>query len=397
MPQTKIQGKFYPLKSEEWLDSINQLTHSELKILYYVRSLDPYNNGIDITPAQIARDLSTEKNKMHRSTVGRALKSLDKKGFINMELIKVRIKVNPRGFLAEPEPKPEPKPEPNPEAKNDVVATQPCCDHATNVVTTQHRVQPRNTECAHTTQSAATQQSKAETQSEQKLENPKTLKTYLDFKRSLSEGERENFFNFVKEKTNNLEKPINDLEAWLASKNAAKQNRWEIYYKNYQEEKIGQSAKANKHNQDLASSTLAQQKQALNKFHERLKRNSNSNEPEDNNSEEYQQSLAELNQLLNNPPEFGSSLFKKKAAEEAAKRQARLEQLEQETLLLMADPERLDSLLEEDQRLRRQIDARNSKDESEDLSVLQETDPELYRALNPERNPEINPEDLENE
>ena len=82
MPQTKIQGKFYPLKSSEWIDSINQLTHSELKILYYVRSLDPYNNGIDLSASQIARDLSTDKNKMHRSTVGRALKELERKKFI---------------------------------------------------------------------------------------------------------------------------------------------------------------------------------------------------------------------------------------------------------------------------------------------------------------------------
>ena len=55
MPQTKIQGKFYPLKSSEWLDGINQLTHSELQILYY------------------------DKDKMHRSTVGRALKELERK------------------------------------------------------------------------------------------------------------------------------------------------------------------------------------------------------------------------------------------------------------------------------------------------------------------------------
>jgi hypothetical protein len=82
MPQTKIQGKFYPLKSEEWLDSINQLTHSELKILYYIRSLDPYNNGIKITSAQIAKDLSTEKHKMYRSTVGRAIRKLEEKGFV---------------------------------------------------------------------------------------------------------------------------------------------------------------------------------------------------------------------------------------------------------------------------------------------------------------------------
>ena len=152
MPQTKkIQGKFYPLKSEEWLDSINQLTHSELKILYYIRSLDPYSNGINLTPAQIARDLTTEKHKMHRSTVGRALKSLDRKGFINMELLRVRLKVNPKGFLSETEPV---KTQNNVVAtqQNNVVATQQCCDHATQVVTTQHDVSPHNTSCDHTTQ-----------------------------------------------------------------------------------------------------------------------------------------------------------------------------------------------------------------------------------------------------
>jgi hypothetical protein len=143
MPQTRIQGKFYPLKSEEWLDSINQLTHSELKILYYVRSLDPYNNGINLSPAQIARDLSTEKNKMHRSTVGRALKFLDRQGFIKMELLQVRIKVNPKGFLAEEE---------TTESKN-VVTTQQCCDHTTQSAPTQHRVRPRNNWSLKTSQS----------------------------------------------------------------------------------------------------------------------------------------------------------------------------------------------------------------------------------------------------
>lgn len=297
MPQTKIQGKFYPLKSEEWLNSINKLTHSELKILYYVRSLDPYNNGISLTPAQIARDLSTEKHKMHRSTVGRALKSLDRKGFIDMELLQVRVKVNPKGFLAEPELEKD---------KNNVVATQQCCDHATQVVATQHRVPPHNIECAHTTQSAPTQQPKAETQSEQELENPKTLKTYSDFKDSLSESERENFFSYVEEKTKNLRQPINDLEAWLASKNAAKQNRWEIYYKNYQEEKISQKSRNNGKNQGAEDFTLAPKKLAIARFKaERNRNRPNLEEDKPENSEEYRQPSAEFNQLIDNPPEYG--------------------------------------------------------------------------------------------
>jgi Fe2+ or Zn2+ uptake regulation protein len=313
MPQTRIQGKFYPLKSEEWLDSINQLTHSELKILYYVRSLDPYNNGINLSPAQIARDLSTEKNKMHRSTVGRALKFLDRQGFIKMELLQVRIKVNPKGFLAEEE---------TTESKN-VVTTQQCCDHAT--------------------QSAPTQQLESENQSEQEVQNPKTLKTYSDFKKTLSEDERENFFNFVEEETKNLEKRINDLEAWLASKNAANQNRWEIYYSNYQKEKLKESAITNKYNQGSASLNVAAKRRAIAEFQKRMGIKQPINEPdaEEINSEEYQQRQAEFNKLLDNPPERDKSLaeqrreriaeFKRQQEEiKRARREAALERAKQQ-------------------------------------------------------------------
>ena len=84
MTQTdnKIKGKFYPLQHEEWLHSINQLTHAELKVLYYLRSLDPYSDGIYLTPAQIARDLSTPEHPVHRSTVGRAIRKLEEKEFL---------------------------------------------------------------------------------------------------------------------------------------------------------------------------------------------------------------------------------------------------------------------------------------------------------------------------
>ncbi|PSF31762.1 hypothetical protein C7H19_22315 [Aphanothece hegewaldii CCALA 016] len=66
------------------------------------------------------------------------------------------------------------------------------------------------------------------------LASPQTIQTYLDFKKTLSEDERERFFYFVKQEVKNFREPIKDLEAWLASKNAAGQNRWEVYYKMYQ-------------------------------------------------------------------------------------------------------------------------------------------------------------------
>ena len=38
--QTEIQEKFYPLQIKEWLESIEQLTYSEVKILYYLKAID---------------------------------------------------------------------------------------------------------------------------------------------------------------------------------------------------------------------------------------------------------------------------------------------------------------------------------------------------------------------
>ena len=77
--------------------------------------------------------------------------------------------------------------------------------------------------------------SSSETNSGQGFQISKTIKTYLDFKDSLSESERENFLLFVKEQIQNFSQPINDLEAWLASKTKAQQNRWEVYYQKYRD------------------------------------------------------------------------------------------------------------------------------------------------------------------
>lgn len=54
--------------------------------------------------------------------------------------------------------------------------------------------------------------------------------SYQIFSKSLSDLAREKFLNFVREKTKDFPKPINDLEGWLAGKNQAGQYRWQVYY-----------------------------------------------------------------------------------------------------------------------------------------------------------------------
>jgi uncharacterized damage-inducible protein DinB len=68
-------------------------------------------------------------------------------------------------------------------------------------------------------------------------------KTYLHFIRSLSEEERANFLNFVREKTKNLSQEVNDIEAWLAHTNKAGKNRWEVYHEKYLAAKQAESKK----------------------------------------------------------------------------------------------------------------------------------------------------------
>ncbi len=66
--------------------------------------------------------------------------------------------------------------------------------------------------------------------------------TYSDFIQTLSEGEREKFLDFVTEQIKDFVQPINDVEAWLASKNKAYKNRWEVYYNNFKAEQKAKSS-----------------------------------------------------------------------------------------------------------------------------------------------------------
>jgi hypothetical protein len=280
MTLNRIPGKFYPLKNDEWLETVKQLTHSELKILYYVRSLDPYNKGISLTPVQIAKDLSTEKSKMHRSTVSRALKSLDNQGFIQMELLQVQIRVNPKGFLSQAE-------------IEDVAVTQPSCEQATECATPQPSVPDHNLECSQATECASRQQLKAETISEKGFQAPKISKTYIDFKDSLSESEGENYFKFVREAIKNFRQPIQDLEAWLASKTKAGTNRWEVYFEKYQSEK-----KARKSDSDSSSVPDQERQKAIANYQKQLNQEKTGHTKTGNEVEVF---TSEFNRLLDNP------------------------------------------------------------------------------------------------
>ncbi|HEY9598013.1 MAG TPA: MarR family transcriptional regulator, partial [Cyanophyceae cyanobacterium] len=63
----RIEGKFYPLQHDEWVRACQELTPAQRDVLYFVRTLDPYGEGLDVSIANIARALSTKKKTVHRS------------------------------------------------------------------------------------------------------------------------------------------------------------------------------------------------------------------------------------------------------------------------------------------------------------------------------------------
>ncbi len=86
----KIKGKFYPLQNEEWLKVWSELKPAEVRVLYYLRTLDPFGEKeIELGVSAIALRLG-----MAKSTVSKALKALNAKGWIDLELMKVKVKLH---------------------------------------------------------------------------------------------------------------------------------------------------------------------------------------------------------------------------------------------------------------------------------------------------------------
>lgn len=80
----------YRLTSEEWLRACQELKPSEKDVLYYLRTLDPFGEkDLDIGVREMARALG-----MNPSTVSRALKELDRKEWIDMEITSARVKLH---------------------------------------------------------------------------------------------------------------------------------------------------------------------------------------------------------------------------------------------------------------------------------------------------------------
>lgn len=189
----KIEGKFYPLQHGEWVKACQELTPAQRDVLYFVRTLDPYNMGLDITAAEIARQLSKPNRIVHRQTVSRALKELDRLGFIDLELISISIKVLPKGVHCQQVGANE-----TPVVPGD---TSGCDETPAGVM-------------RHQARSLRTKR-KPEASPDKDGNSLRSNKIYKDFLDSLSISQREKFLEFGLKKAAALPKPPALPHKWL--------------------------------------------------------------------------------------------------------------------------------------------------------------------------------------
>ena len=76
-------SKFYQLEPDEWLTVCKELKPAELKVLYRLRTLDPFGqHPIKFRVIDLAKDLD-----MNKGTVSRAVQRLAELGYINLEIV----------------------------------------------------------------------------------------------------------------------------------------------------------------------------------------------------------------------------------------------------------------------------------------------------------------------
>jgi hypothetical protein len=95
--QAAVKPVYYPLTNEEWLKITQELKPAEIVVLYHLRTVTPFGDR----PTSVGvRDLA-KILKINPGTVSRALKRLDHLGYIDLELIQVKVTILTKGALFE--------------------------------------------------------------------------------------------------------------------------------------------------------------------------------------------------------------------------------------------------------------------------------------------------------
>ncbi|WP_072619179.1 MarR family transcriptional regulator [Spirulina major] len=179
-----MTDKFYKLTHDEWMRA-QSLKPAERDVLFYLKTLDPFGDGVELMVTEIADALGRNKG-----TISRALRVLAEGDWIDLEMVQVKIRVK------------------NPKLSSD-----------NKVVCTQLSRPSHNLRGRETTSEAVTQLSRPSHNfqppepSEDK--DSAVSKTYSDYLDSLTQELRESFEKFCLKKIESSPFTIASSTAWL--------------------------------------------------------------------------------------------------------------------------------------------------------------------------------------
>lgn len=203
MTQQKGKSQLHlRLTNEDWVTCFKDLTRSELGVLFYIRTLDPYGDrDLEIDVPEVGNILG-----MHRTTVSRAIESLSAKGLIEIEIqrVKVRRVSNKRLTL----------------------------------------LRDQNAELmAVNGNSQQLEQISAPSSSVQAPELEKESTSYSEFINTLSDFEKENFLKFALEKVKGFSFPIANIHNYLGALDKSGQPNYVEIHKQFLGSPAGKQAK----------------------------------------------------------------------------------------------------------------------------------------------------------
>lgn len=226
--QAKVKTPLHlRLTAKDWEECCKMLNYAEMKVFIWIRASDPYGNR----ELKFSCSKLGEKLGLHKSSVSRALKTLDSKQLIEIDFEDVRVtqKVSNRRLTLL--------------CKEENESEQEQEEEIENVAPMQRRLCGRNTGCVDATSDAPMQQQVRQCNDQHPKplpsngsRTPQTIQTYSDFIKTLSEEAREIFLEFGKKKAANLPHPPELPDKWIAA-------NFEELYKQFLASPAGREAK----------------------------------------------------------------------------------------------------------------------------------------------------------
>ena len=178
--------KFYKL-SESDLPLIFSLSESEIKVWCWLSVHLPFDNSreLEIDTSHLAEEIG-----ISRRSVQRALKTIQENEVFEVEFTKAKVKRKTS------------------QMSSSVIDVA----EAPQMSPKRHRCRRSVTDVAEASQMSPTQ---AETLTVQAFNKSKIIKTYSDFKKTLSDSQRESFLEFAKKKAGQLPRPPELPQRWI--------------------------------------------------------------------------------------------------------------------------------------------------------------------------------------